>query len=90
MEKNISDIFKELFIMVGGQPIPINAIGMVRHGNREFVVLNDMEGFVGPDEYAVVELIRGKDGIAIEGVENSTLYDELCGKWEKYVAEMGV
>ena len=90
MEKNINEIFKELFIMVGDTPVPLNVIGLLRVEYREYIVLNDMEGFVGPDEYVIIELIRDENGVSIEGIENSTLYDEICAKWENYLAERGV
>lgn len=80
MEENINELFASMSITVNGKDVPLNVMGVIvspDNGNR-YLVITDMEGLVGEDEFDVLELIAKEDKVVIREIEDEELYDELC------------
>lgn len=90
MEKEIyTEPFKDLVILVNGVPAELNVIGALKHGEKEYLVINDMDVFnLSADEYGIMELVRYEGHVSIKWVEDEEFHNTLCDMWEKAVDEM--
>lgn len=88
MGVNINEAFADLFIIVNGKPTQLNVIGAIKVEDRELVVLSDMEGLVGQDEYMVYEIIRNEENITLTEIRDMEFYNHVCDMWETYLDEL--
>lgn len=88
MDLNINEAFADLFIIVNGKPTQLNVIGAIKVEDRELVVLSDMEGLVGQDEYMVYEIIRNEENITLTEIRDMEFYNHVCDMWETYLDEL--
>lgn len=75
--------------MVEGKPVEINPIGAMKDGDRQLVIVNDMEGLVAEDEYMIFEIVPNiLGGVSLTEITDLDYYNHLCDTWEKYLDEL--
>lgn len=90
MAVDINEAFKDLFIVLNDKPLPLNVIGTMQIAGKELVVLNDMQGLVGEDEYIIFELTRNHEQqeVSLLEITDMEFYDHVCDLWDKHINEL--
>ena len=85
---DVNSAFKEFYIQVEGKPVEINAIGILRNGKKDYVVLTDMEHYVEADEYVIVEMVHQNGETIFKEITDFQFYNELCDARETVLERM--
>ena len=88
MNEEMKELFADLHIVVEGNPVKLNVIGIMNIGGDEVIVISDVPALnIGPNEYDIFHLDKDGDTVGIASIENEGLHQTLCNIWEERVWE---